>query len=147
MDARDYIRDIVEPTIADFDANPTSVRHAFQACVAIFHCVDYMSAGQSNAKLREKFRRECPAFAQIDRIANAFKHGQTGHKQSKIIKPLRTEDVIQRPPAYWDVGVWDLSRWDDVTGGVTDRSDVRIDVRAEVRSALAYLRGQLTFSD
>jgi hypothetical protein len=38
-----YLKDIVEPTIKDFEKNPSSVRHAFLACVATFHAVDYLA--------------------------------------------------------------------------------------------------------
>jgi hypothetical protein len=42
QNAKRYLDDIVEPTITDFENNPTSVRHAFLACVATFHTVDYI---------------------------------------------------------------------------------------------------------
>src|SRR5262245_40695491 len=36
-----YLENFVEPTIAEFQAKPTSVRHAFLACLVTFHAVDY----------------------------------------------------------------------------------------------------------
>ncbi len=41
MDIDRYFEQIVDPTIKDFEANPTSVRHAFLAAVAVFHTIDY----------------------------------------------------------------------------------------------------------
>jgi hypothetical protein len=38
-----YLDEIAEPTVAEFEKNPTSVRHAFLACVALFHTVDYLA--------------------------------------------------------------------------------------------------------
>src|SRR5712691_4497483 len=42
-DLRQYLNDFVEPTIADFENNPASVRHAFLACVVTFHSADYLA--------------------------------------------------------------------------------------------------------
>jgi hypothetical protein len=68
--------EIVEPTISDFEANPTSVRHAFLACVVTFHSIDYVP--KKSANRRKLFRKESPEFATVDRIAHAFKHVETG---------------------------------------------------------------------
>lgn len=45
---------IVEPTFDDFKKNANSVRHAFLACVAIFHGIDRASEemGISRGNLR-----------------------------------------------------------------------------------------------
>jgi len=39
-DLERYLGEVVEPTIKDLEANRTSVRHAFLACVVTFHAVD-----------------------------------------------------------------------------------------------------------
>jgi hypothetical protein len=119
MDANRYMTEIVEPTISDFEANPTSVRHAFLACVVTFHSIDYLPKKSAN---RGSFRKESPEFSTVDRIAHAFKHVETGHVQSDI-KPLKAGDVIERPPAKWSEGVWGLSRWNDAIGGVTVKNE------------------------
>jgi hypothetical protein len=120
MDANRYMTEIVEPTISDFEANPTSVRHAFLACVVTFHSIDYLPNKSAN---HQSFRKESPEFTTVDRIAHAFKHVKTGHVQS-IIKPLKAGDVIERPPAKWGEGVWGLSRWNDAIGGVTVKNEM-----------------------
>jgi hypothetical protein len=49
MDAQEYITKIVEPTIKDFEENPVSVRHAFLACVVVFHSIDYLGGSKSTS--------------------------------------------------------------------------------------------------
>ena len=41
-DSERCLEEMVEPTLKDFEANPTSRRHAFLACV-IAHAVDCLS--------------------------------------------------------------------------------------------------------
>ena len=143
MDARSYIFDIVVPTLADYERDKTSVRHGFLACVAAFHAVDYLSTDEvSSSSLRQKLRRECPSFVLIDRVAHAFKHAETGHPNSTV-QPLRSDEVISRPPAAWGVGVWGLSRWGDPFGGVTLASDVNADLLRELNLVLAHLKREL----
>jgi hypothetical protein len=143
MDAEDYMREIVEPTIKDFEESPTSVRHAFLACVVTYHCVDYLSDEESAPQLRQKFREGSKDFALVDRIAHAFKHVNTGHERSKHIQPLEAGEVISRPPGIWGVAVWDVSRWDDPVGGVTIKGEAELDVFATVTAALAFLRSKV----
>lgn len=138
MEIERYFEQIVDPTIADFEANPTSVRHAFLAAVAVFHAIDYLNAGSH----RKKFRESNADFALVDRIAHAFKHVETGHVGNPHNQPLSAEGVIARPPAFYDVAVWDLSSWDDPVGGVTIDGDRAQDVLCAVKSAAEFLRGQ-----
>jgi hypothetical protein len=139
MEIERYFEQIVEPTIRDFEANPTSVRHAFLAAVAVFHAIDYLDA----RRFRKKFR-ENPDFAMVDRIAHAFKHVKTGHRDDPSLQPLSAEGVIARPPAYYGVsGAWDLSRWDDPIGGVTLDGDRQMDVLSAVKRAAEFIRLQI----
>ena len=139
MDANHYMTEIVEPTISDFEANPTSVRHAFLACVVTFHTIDYLPNKSANHQL---FRKELPEFATVDRIAHAFKHVKTGHVKS-IIKPLKAGDVIERPPAKWGIAVWGLSRWDDAVGGVTIKNEHKRDLLEIVKGAAEFVRARI----
>jgi hypothetical protein len=70
MEVEHYFEQIVDPTIADFEANPTSIRHASLAAVVVFHAIDYLGAKSH----RKKFREDNADFALVDRIAHAFKH-------------------------------------------------------------------------
>jgi hypothetical protein len=143
MDANSYMTEIVEPTINDFEANPTSVRHAFLACVVTFHSLDYLTHPQKPASRRQLFREKSADFAMVDRIAHAFKHVQTGHDKAPLDQPLKAEDVIKRPPAIWGEMVWDLSRWDDATGGVTIKNDPERDLLEIVKRAAEFVRGRI----
>ncbi len=94
MDALRYLTDIIEPTIKEYAADRTSLRRGFMTCVATFRIVDYLEPGQARA-----MRRDCPGFKVVDRVAHAFKHAATGHRNSEIA-PLRVDDVVSRPPAF-----------------------------------------------
>jgi hypothetical protein len=142
MDARRFLTEIVDPTIRDFEEYPTSQRHAFLACVATFHTVDYLTHPMKSANRRKLFRRESKEFALVDRIAHAFKHVETGHEESDI-SPLKASDVIERPPAFWGRFAWDLSRWNDTIGGVTIAGEHEHDLLIVVKLAADYLRTQI----
>lgn len=115
-DMEAYIERFVEPTIRDFEANPTSVRHAFLACVVTFHAIDYLAHPRASSGARQKARNRSPDFKLVDLIADAFKHAYTGRRDAP---DLSQRDVISRPAARYGEAVWDLSRWGDDAGGVT----------------------------
>jgi hypothetical protein len=125
-DLAQYLDEIVDPTVADFEANPTSRRHAFLACVVIAHAADY-SAGS-----REEHKRQSKDFRLVDQVAHALKHVRSSLHQSQ---------VIVRPPAVWGQAVWDLSPWDDAMGGVTIDNDVNVDLLEAAKKAVLYVRG------
>ena len=143
IDAKRYADEIADPTIAEFELDPRSPRRAFLACVATFHLIDYIAHPNKAANQRVVFRRESQAFAAIDRVAHAFKHVVTGHPDSADLQPLASSDVIERPPAFWDQAVWDLSRWDDAIGGVTISGEHHRDLLEDVKEAAAFLRSKL----
>ena len=43
MDAKQFADETVEPTITEFEREPSSRRRAFLACVATFHLIDYLA--------------------------------------------------------------------------------------------------------
>jgi hypothetical protein len=142
MEVERYFEQIVDPTIADFEANPTSVRHAFLAALAVFHSIDYLAPGRS-AGLRSVFRKQCAEFAIVDRIAHAFKHVETGHLENPDNQPLSAEAVIARPPMYYGVsGAYGLSRYNDPIGGVTLDGDRKLDVLSAIKAASQFVRKQ-----
>jgi hypothetical protein len=67
----EYMRQIVEPTINEMAANPSSKRHAFLACLATFHTLDHLAGNRRKAVVRGEYRRLSPAFAAVDRLAHA----------------------------------------------------------------------------
>lgn len=142
-DLKRYLTNTVEPTIADFEANPTSVRHALVACVVTFHSVDYLAHPRKPQVLRQKFGKESPDFLLVDQVAHAFKHVVTG-VPSRPDRHLHEGEVIPRPPALWDQAKWDVSHWDDSIGGVTIAGDAKIDLLAVLKRTVAFLRTKIT---
>jgi hypothetical protein len=75
MDARQYADIVVDPTIAEFESDPRSVRRAFLACVVTFHMIDYITRPTEPSARRKEFGRASPAFATIDR-RSSFTHAE-----------------------------------------------------------------------
>ena len=74
-DLDEYIELIVEPTFADFSKDARSVRHAYLACLAIYHAVDRAAYPDEAGTLAEQWRSESLAFMLVDEVAQHFKHG------------------------------------------------------------------------
>ena len=85
IDLERYVFDFVDPTIDDFEKNPTSVRHAFLACVAAFHGVDYLAWPDEPGKLRSHLRRDEDSRI-VDDVAHAFKHVATSRRPNKGLR-------------------------------------------------------------
>ena len=81
-----YIEVIVEPTYADFRAQPSS-RRAFLTCVAIFHAVDRVTFPRKPAVLRTQWRRQSLEFGLVDVVAHHFKHVQSGDERIPADRP------------------------------------------------------------
>jgi hypothetical protein len=135
-----YLKEFVDPTIREFEQNPRSVRHAFLAYVATFHSVDYLAYPRKAQALRQDWSKHSPEFALVDRIAHAFKHVVSGNAASPQKQPLRSADVVVRPPAFFGTLVLDLSRLDDAMGGVTLNNQPNIDLLEVVKRAAEFLR-------
>jgi hypothetical protein len=81
-DPERYLIEIVEPTVEDFQRQPSSVRVGFLACVAIDHSVDYLASPADRAKwdgkehrsrraeLRRQFCEESKHFHLASEAAN-----------------------------------------------------------------------------
>ena len=135
-----YLEEIVEPTISDFEKNPTSRRHAFLACVAACHGVDYLAYPDDPRTLRQQFERQSPAFKIVNDVGHAFKHVVQGRPAAPRMK---ASQVVQRPPGALDVAVFDVSRFDDAAGGVTLDTDTSVDLLNAVKEATAFLWSQI----
>lgn len=84
-----YLEVIVDPTFDDFHSNRSSVRHAYLACVAIFHAVD-RAAEESrtrSANLRQVWCRKSLEFKLVDIIAHHFKHVQSSAEKISPTRP------------------------------------------------------------
>jgi hypothetical protein len=135
-DLEQYLKEIVDPTLKEFEAEPTSRRLAFLACVATCHAVDYLAFPADARTLRQQFEHESSAFKIVNDVGHAFKHVVQGRPSDPR---LRQSEVIERPPAIWGQMVWDLSRWDDPVGGVTLDNDRNIDLLETARVAVNFL--------
>jgi hypothetical protein len=84
-DLLEYLELIVEPTFADYQSNPTSARHAFFACVAIYHAIDRMPKSAGN--LRNKWKKQSLEFFIVDMVAHHFKHVRSNDEKRSISGP------------------------------------------------------------
>ena len=84
-----YLEVIVDPTFDDFLGNSGSFRHAYLACVAIFHAVDRAAeeSGVRPAKLRQHWCRESLEFKLVDILAHHFKHVQSSDEKIPATRP------------------------------------------------------------
>jgi hypothetical protein len=97
-DLAQYLEEIVEPTIKDFEQNPTSRRHAFLACVAVCHGVDHLAYPDDPRTLRQQFEHQSQEFKIVNDVGHAFKHVVQG---SPANPRMKASEVISRPPAHW----------------------------------------------
>ena len=128
-DLRRYLEECVEPTIADFERDPSSVRLAFIACVVTFHSVDYLAHPRKPATMRQQWNGKSKVFATVDDIAHAFKHVKAGNPASP---DLRAKEVVSMPAAF-DIATFDAGAFD--VGSVTLESDPTVNVLAVVKEA------------
>ncbi len=129
-----YLKDIVEPTIKDFEHNPTSERHAFLACVATFHAVDYLAFPDKARGLRQKFGRKSEDFKVVDEVAHAFKHVRAGDPA----KPsLTAKEVVSRRGVF-QPGVFQPDAFD--VGAVTLEDKPEVNLLRTVKGAVKFLR-------
>jgi hypothetical protein len=84
-----YLELIVDPTWDDFHSNRRSVRHAFLACVAIYHAIDRVAEGNQRraAHLRQVWCRESLDFKLVDVIAHHFKHVKSSDERIPASRP------------------------------------------------------------
>ena len=143
MDAKQFADEIVEPTITDFEREPSSRRRAFLACAATFHLIDYLALPAKPRTLRQKYQLECRAFAAVDRYTHTFKHGKTGHPDDPLIQPLKPEQVFERPAGRAGVMRAGVSRLGDTTGGVSVAGEDVPDLLDDVKKAATFLRSKL----
>ena len=84
-----YLELIVDPTWDDFHNNRDSVRHAFLACVAIYHAIDRVAEEEEEqpAHLRQLWWTESLEFKLVDVIAHHFKHVKSSDERIPALRP------------------------------------------------------------
>jgi hypothetical protein len=138
-DLRRYLEEIVEPTVKDFAKHPASVRHAFLACVAIYHAVEYMAHPRKPQTLAQKWGSQSEAFRRVDEVAHAFKHVISTRREPN----LNAGAVISRPPAFAGVMKCGISILGDTIGAVTFQEDRTVNLLGTVHEAVAFLKTQI----
>jgi hypothetical protein len=143
MTPSDYVTSIVDPTIAEFEAEPTSVRRAYQACAATWHFADCVKEATSLElhKIRADLEAKCGTFNMIGDLANLSKHFRLDPRRNRVLITL--SDIHVGPAAAFTDG----SYWSDGTAW-TDSPDVvraakggqPVDVLHCVRLARAAIR-------
>jgi hypothetical protein len=71
-----YIKNVIEPTLRRFEAEPTSLELAFATCIFISHIADVIKehSGDGLASTREKITAHDHEFAVLSAFAIAAKH-------------------------------------------------------------------------
>lgn len=127
--AQAFFRAVVEPTVAEFLADPADKRRGCLACLALasmtehyFHAHADLAVGGEAAlgKLKSNLRRENAALGWIADVANATKHvlrpasrgNRVGYRDVEVIAtnecgvarvgwPLDGEEVVVGPEREW----------------------------------------------
>jgi hypothetical protein len=95
----------MEPTIKDLAQNRASKRHAFLACLATYHMIDYLCGKRRKAVVRGEYRAQSQAFAAIDRIAHGRQDGQPDPPRSALhLDETLAESVGGRGAASGNIG-------------------------------------------
>jgi hypothetical protein len=81
-----YIEEIVEPTFEDFRKHGTA-RHAFLACVAIYHAIDRVTYPKSPGNKRKEWGDASLEFKWVDRAAHHFKHVECDDERAPASNP------------------------------------------------------------
>jgi hypothetical protein len=103
--------EMVQPLVAEFIADPDSVRRGLSAAVFLNQLVDYLWHGRpglrgsakSEAQFRDALAIQCPAFGVVRDVADAAKHVTLTRSTAQ----LRNLDSLQAHPSVFDPRVFD----------------------------------------
>ena len=73
-DLEEYLDLIVQPTFDDYDCHPSSVRHAYLACLVAYHAIDRATYPAKPHTLAQEWRKSSMEFALIEEVALHLKH-------------------------------------------------------------------------
>ena len=74
-DLAEYMELIVEPTWEEYNRNSASVRHAYLACLVIYHAVDRAAYPKEPDPMAKRWAQESLPFMLVAEVALHFKHG------------------------------------------------------------------------
>lgn len=143
-----YFRELVEPALADFEANPTSIRHAYAACLFAWHFADavHMDRGETKSSIKQGIAAHTNperAYWTVGGIATLAKHLEVTRLP---VKPKPDGTHVGPEAAFADGRYIDKERswtkaeevvrtWDDQGNAV----DIRWCLREACRAIAAYL--------
>jgi hypothetical protein len=121
MKPSDYMTGFVDPTIAEFEAEPNSVRRAYLACVVTWHFADCVKEATSLElqKVREDLEAKCGTFNMIGALANLSKHFRLDPRRNRVL--IDSSDIHVGPAAAFTDG----SYWSDGTAWMDSPDVVR----------------------
>jgi hypothetical protein len=122
----EYFRELVEPTIAEFEVNPASVRHAYAACMFAYHFADavaiHMVSTGAAAGIRDELGRIrgelaalTPCFRMVEGIAAVAKHLEATRTP---VRPKVEDTHIGSEVALWTDDKGNVALWTDSEGNV-----------------------------
>src|SRR5687768_14124080 len=113
-----YFRELVEPAIEEFEAEPTSIRRAYTACMFAWHFADavHVHCREPKDGIRNAIAahaRPEEAFWTVAGVANMAKHLEL-HDPSLPVKPKPEDLRVGLQPAWSDGTHWsDSTSWSD----------------------------------
>ena len=102
MTPLDYLEEIVLPTIDEFQADGSSRRKAYLACIVTYHLSDYLRASKASDVLETVKGRAEAAFEVVHAVATGAKHTASGRKDQ--IKFRAGSDVYLPPNTLYPFG-------------------------------------------
>jgi hypothetical protein len=163
MHPRDYLRELVEPAIKEFEAEPDNVRRAYTACLFAYHFADAVAVhGKPKdkaerdrylASIREELASSAPSFRTVEGIANMMKHVELDRGK---VRPKMSDTHVSHEERLWVDAAGNVRPWLDASGTprpwlgppevmTRDSQGNRVNLRRciqEVRLAItAYLDG------
>jgi hypothetical protein len=123
MTPSEYFRELVEPTIAEFAANPASVRHAYAACVFVYHFADVVAVhtGRSKTQVRREIAGIAAEFWTVEGVATVVKHLEATRT---TVRPKAEDTHLGQAAAFSDGAYWsDGSSWAEMPTVVRTRDD------------------------
>lgn len=150
MKPSEYYSSLVEPTIAEYESDPTNIRRAYAACLFTYHFADAAAVhlGSKVSDVTDDLAKLAPEFILVRAIANMSKHVVLEPSLNKGRPIPRIEDTnigLSAPyegGIYYDGGVG-YEGADPVVRIKDDKDrfhDVRWCVREARRAVEAYLQ-------
>lgn len=143
MTPAQYLRDIVMPTVAEFEAKPADVRRAMLACTICYHTVDAIARDRrikDEKVVYDELVGRCPEMATLKAVSLMTKHvapNQQGFEGTSI------DDVkVGRGAAFSDGSYYSdgASHSDAPARAVMDSPVLRkVELLRDIRACVAFL--------